>query len=235
MKNIFLKTAIVVSYVILVSACSSEPQQKAPAVVEPYKPKYDTLANALTKAGDIDLFHRMDYRLVDSIWSNGKNESGLMEIVMQRHYSDLARLMASEILFHSKKDYPSKELLDTLAYVYARALYITGDTKNYPLMGNEWGFMYYTDKDSIKDYEIIGSHLMLTGIKVVPYLMNLLNDTNIIVYWGSQEATLGNSLRYRVKDAAAFYISKIKHIPVHFYDDFSKRDAEVKRLYEELH
>jgi hypothetical protein len=220
-------------FIALVSACSNTHKEK-PATVDAYIPRYNTLASHLVSTGDIDFFHRMDYHMVDSFWNHGKNKSALLEIVTQNHYPHYARLLASEILFHSDSTYPPYALLDTLAYVYARALYITGDTKTYPLMGNEWGFMYYNDKDGITDYEVIGAHLMLTGKRAVPYLRPLLNDTDIIVYWGSEEATIGNSLMYRVKDAAAYYIGKITGIPVKYFEHNDERDAEIERLKMEL-
>ena len=62
----------------------------------------------------------------------------------------------------------------------------------------------------------------------------LLNNTGIIFYEGSKEATIGNSLEYRVKDAAAFYIGKIMNIPVKFNQDFDQRDTEIEHLKEKL-
>jgi hypothetical protein len=233
MRNILYTITGLLLLILVIPACSGTSKEKQTSIPS-YTPRYDSLARHLVQTGDIDFFHRMDYKLVDSFWDKGKNEAALMEIVSQRHYDDLARLLASEILFHSQKNYPPVELEDTLGYVYARALYITGDTRTFPLMGNEWGFMYFNDKDGIVDYDALGSHLMKIGRKAVPYLKPLLSDTSIIVYWGSEEATIGNSLKYRVKDAAAYYIGKITGNAVRFYENNADRDAEIERLKKKL-
>ncbi len=62
----------------------------------------------------------------------------------------------------------------------------------------------------------------------------LLIASDTIFYEGSQEATTGGSLKYRVKDAAAFYLGKIAGIPVKFYEQNADRDAEIERLKEAL-
>jgi hypothetical protein len=200
-----------------------------------FTPKYDSLAARLVKTGYMDFFLRMDYHNADTVWQGGRNKSALMEIVCRNHYDDYVRLLSSELLFHYKQGYPPMGFEDTLAYIYSRALYITDDTVNrYRILANQWGFMYYTDKDGIIDYGELGTHLMLAGKKAVPYLEELLNDNNTLEYEGSKEAIVGNSLYYRVKDAAAFYIGKLMEIPVGFHEENSERDKEIEKLKEKL-
>jgi hypothetical protein len=193
------------------------------------------LANNLLEIGYSRLFQFADGSLVDSIWNNGKNYHYLLNIVLNKQYDDYARLLASEILFAKQKDFTTKDQEDTLAYIYSKALIITGDTSTtFRLSGNLWGFMYFSDKDGISDFGILGTHLMTTKKKVTCYLIELLVNSNILVYEGSEEATIGNSLKYRVKDAAAYYIGKISNIPVKYYENFSDRDLEIERLKEKL-
>ncbi|HEX3045105.1 MAG TPA: hypothetical protein VHY08_10140 [Bacillota bacterium] len=90
--------------------------------------------------------------------------------------------------------------------------------------------MYHTDELGVKDYGALGAHLVETGLKAVPYLTKILGNQDTFFYKGSQEATLGNSLGFRVKDAAAYYISKVTGIPVKFYQQTADRDAEIERL-----
>ena len=178
------------------------------------------------------MFMYMDQSYADTFWNRGLNRSALYEIVVQPHYDDYARVLASEILFYKLKDYPPRGFEDTIGYIYARALYITGDTVHrYRLLGNQWGLMYYDD-DNVPDYGILGAHLLVAGKKAVPYLQELLNDNSVLVYEGSKEATVGNALHCRVKDAAAFYIGKIMNIPVDFHDDISEadKDKEIEKL-----
>ncbi|MCP2727807.1 hypothetical protein [Limnofasciculus baicalensis] len=195
----------------------------------------ETIAINLTDAGYSGLFLSGRHNLSDSIWQKGENRIYLEQIVQSSNYSDLTRLLASEILYEKVSHYPPEEWEDNLAYVYAQALAITGsETGDFQILGNQWGFMYHTDKQGVKDYGTLGTHLVNTGKKAIPYLTKLLDNSEIIFYEGSQEATLGNSLRYRVKDAAAFYIGKIAGIPVKFYEQNADRDAEIERLKETL-
>ena len=115
--------------------------------------------------------------------------------------------------------------------MYARALAITADESGpMQLSGNEWGFMYRGDELGLEDDGALGTHLLEAGRAAVPTLIELLDDPRRIYYVGSQEATLGNSLAYRVKDAAAYYLGKITGTPVRFHDDPADRDAEIARL-----
>ncbi|WP_457268125.1 hypothetical protein [Pedobacter sp. UYEF25] len=193
------------------------------------------LADQFIDASYSKLFQSGDHSLVDSLWDDGRNSYSLLEIVSKNDCDDYARLLASEVLFAKQKDYPPKALEDTLAYIYSKALFITGDNaKNYRLAGNLWGFMYFSEQNKITDFGILGSHLMVTRRKAIPYLIDLLTNSQMFFYEGSQEATIGNNLKYRVKDAAAFYIGKISGISVKYHDTFSDRDLEIERLKEAL-
>jgi hypothetical protein len=167
----------------------------------------------------------------DSIWREGKNERPLLAIVSDSVYDDYARFLASEILFEKKKNYPVKELEEPLAPIYANALLITGaHSSNSRLCGNLWGFMYNGSNYGNSNHDVLGTHLIKIGKKAVPYLVELLDDKELIAYIGSQEATTGNSYKYRVKDAAAYYIGEILGIPVKFHESFDDRDEEVYKL-----
>jgi hypothetical protein len=193
------------------------------------------IAENLAAEGYSGLFLSNDPGLADSIWLNGENRVHLERIVQDSHYPDLTRLLASELLYAEAPDYPPEEWGDTLAYLYSQALAITGDkTGPFRISGNQWGFMYHFDELGIKDYGALGIHLVNIGPTAIPYLTKLLDNPDIILYEGSEEATLGNSLDYRVKDAAAYYIGQISGIPVKFYEQTADRDAEIKRLKETL-
>lgn len=191
----------------------------------------EVIVNNLTEAGYPGLFMSGSHDLSNSIWQNGENRIYLEQIVQSSDYSDLNRLLASELLYERVPDYPPIEWQDVLAYLYAQALAITGDkTGAFQIAGNQWGFMYYNDELQVKDYGILGTHLVATGTKAIPYLAGLLDNADTFLYIGSQEATLGNSLGYRVKDAAAYYIGQISGIPIAFHEETTDRDAEIERL-----
>ena len=50
----------------------------------------------------------------------------LVEIVGDEQFSDLARMLASEVLFRYERGYPPGGWEDVLGSVYARALAISG-------------------------------------------------------------------------------------------------------------
>jgi hypothetical protein len=184
------------------------------------------VASELHRAGYGGLFLAGDHSLATTIWRSGENRDALMEIVRSGGYGDLERVLASEVLFQNEVGYPPHGWDDVLGDVYARALAITG-TGDRPIVltGNQWGFMYHGG-----DEGPLGTHLLAAGRASVRHLLPLLGDTASIFYDGSQEATLGNSLRYRVKDAAAYYIGKLAGFPIPFHETIGERDAEIERL-----
>lgn len=192
------------------------------------------LVNQLKEAGYSGLFQYGERSLADAVWQEGKNEEALRQIVLHSEYEVYIRLLASEVLYSKNADYPPADWKDTLAYIYAQALAISGHQEGILIAGNPWGFMYFYDKSGIADYGSLGSHLINTGRPAIPYLVALLNNDNSLFYEGSKEATIGNSLKYRVKDAAAYYIGKITGIPVQFHEKHADRDTEIERLKEQL-
>lgn len=190
-----------------------------------------TICSILTAAGYGGLFLSGDRRLADAVWQNGQNRIFLEQIVRDRSHSDLERFLASEVLYEKAPDYPPAEWRDVLAYLYAQALAITGDPSGpFQIPGNQWGFMYYSDAQGIQDDEVLAMRLLAAGDPAIPHLSRLLENPNPIFYEGSQEATLGNSLRYRVKDAAAYFVGRITGVPVRFHENIPDRDAEIEAL-----
>jgi hypothetical protein len=191
----------------------------------------EKVADDLARAGYTGLFLAGDRSSAGSVWRDGENREPLEAIVQGEEYGDLERVLASEVLYRYLDSYPPDGWEDTLGRVYARALAITG-TGDRPIVltGNLWGFMYDSDQTGVQDYGPLGAHLLEARPAAVPHLVPLLDDTASIFYEGSKEATLGNSLGYRVKDAAAYYIGKLTGIPVPFHEEPDQRDAEIDRL-----
>lgn len=193
------------------------------------------VAAELSEAGYIGLFLSGDHSRADAVWRDGERRPALEQIAWSGRHGDLAALLASEVLYRKAPGYPPEERLGELAPVYARALAITGDdTGPLQLTGNEWGFMYHADERGGDAHGELGGHLLRTGTPAVPHLAALLDDPKRIFYVGSQDATLGNRLGYRVKDAAAYYLGKLTGTAVRYHDDPGARDAEIDRLRSEL-
>jgi len=188
----------------------------------------DNVASQLHEAGYGRLLQGGS--LVDAVWQDGNNEDALRHIVLTSDYDPYVRLLASEVLYAKSSDYPPPELKDVLPYIYSQALAASGGQDGALIPGNQWGFMYFHDASGVTDYGNLGARLVNVGRPAIPYLVPLLNNSDPLFYEGSQEATLGDSLRYRVKDAAAYYIGKIMGIPGRFHESHADRDTEVERL-----
>jgi hypothetical protein len=186
----------------------------------------DKVAADLRRAGYRGLFLAGDHSSATSIWRAGENKDALTEVVRSERYGDLDRVLASEVLFQNEAGFPPRGWDDTLGRVYARALAITG-TGDRPIVltGNEWGFMYHGGGEGS-----LGAHLLEVGGAAVRHLLPLLDDPANILYEGSQEVMLGDSLRYRVKDAAAYYIGKLTGVPMPFHEATKDRDAAIEHL-----
>lgn len=77
---------------------------------------------------------------------------------------------------------------------------------------------------------------MIGDEAAVPALLPLLEDASRpLVYMGSEQATIGNVYGFRIKDYAAFYLGKIKRIPVAFHERAEDRDREIAALARRLH
>jgi hypothetical protein len=186
----------------------------------------DPTAAALRAAGYRGLFLAGDHSTARAVWRHGENRDALLEIVRSERYDDLERVLASEVLYQNDPAYPPPGSADLLGRVYARALAITG-TGDRPIVltGNEWGFLYHGGGDGA-----LGPHLLAAGKAAVSPLLPLLDDPAPLFYEGSQEAMLGGRLRYRVKDAAAYYLGKLTGVPMPFHESLAERDAEIERF-----
>jgi hypothetical protein len=166
---------------------------------------------------------------VDTLWSNYGNNA-FIELVNDTTAEDNIRFLTAEILFHKSVSFPPKDMYKVLGSIYVNALKITGLSNNkIVLAANGWGFLYNMDHVGF-----LGERLILIGEPAINGLKSLLDNTDTVLYEGSKEATVGNAYHYRIKDIAAFYISKIKNIPVKFHQNIEDRDAEILRLKELL-
>jgi hypothetical protein len=180
------------------------------------------LAQQLSKRAYGNLFnHNEREATVEAIWSAPGNPETLEALVNDRQASPEARFLASEVLFDRDFTFLSRTDMTALAEAYATAL-----VNDYTGVANSWGLLYEFD-----DAGPVGSHLLMLDEAALPALIPLLDDETIpATYEGSETATVGNMAKFRVKDFAAFYISKIKNIPLQFHLEPSARDAEIEKL-----
>ncbi|HUX28573.1 MAG TPA: hypothetical protein VMV39_07285 [Terracidiphilus sp.] len=179
---------------------------------------HEETAHALAGATFMDLFQRLDQSLLEQIWQNGRAQDALRAIVSDDAAEPRARFLAAEILFVKQTGYPPQGDIENLAAIYASAL------RDAPAaMANPWGLPGIPDGQ-------IAQHVIRLGEAALPAFIKLLNDESVVTYGGSQEATIGNSYHYRVKDLAAALIAQIRNLP--FVPDIepSERNKAIRKL-----
>jgi len=216
---------LVILFVLMNLACQESTANKTdPTMTLP------PLEQKLIDIGYQTLFLSGREVLTKDIWKSGDNQGELEQIAYSKESSLWGRFLAAEVLRHFKVEF-KPEYTDLLCEAYVNALKETnmdGDDWN-GLTANAWGFLYEHDHSGD-----VGKQLLLFGEPALPYLTELLNVEGIVLYEGSQEATIGNAYGYRIKDFAAFYISKISDLPIQFYQDIEERDREIERFKKSL-
>jgi hypothetical protein len=173
------------------------------------------LADRLTDLGYEGLFLRLDTAARDTIWTDDGPDA-LAALAADERADAGARFLAAEMLFRKLPGYPPANLRTGLAPVYATAL-------REARIANPWGMPGELDGEA-------GQHLVALGEPVVTALGPLLDDTRQVWYGGSEEATEGNSYTWRVRDFAAFFISRIRGIAWTVHRDPRARDAGIEQL-----
>ena len=183
------------------------------------------LEETITAIGYREFFMTGSETKLDSVWGSGNNRSDLEGLITAENTSAYAKFLSAEILRHFEIEI-LPQYKSELSDAYVAAL---ENTNKWGLNGNLWGFLYEQN-----DIGPLGNQLLKIGEKAVSALTGLLENEGIISYEGSKEAMLGNSYQYRVKDVAAFYLSKITGVPIHYYPDLEERNKEIKRFEKEL-
>jgi hypothetical protein len=164
----------------------------------------------------VELFLRTGTARVDRLWSASNGPRDLDALALNPDAPWKSRFLAAEILFRKRPDFPPAGQQQALAPVYVEALRSAD-------MGNVWGLPGELDGPA-------GQHLVRLGGAVTPGLIRLLDDGRQVPYVGSKEAMVGNSYAFRVKDFAAFFLSKIRGVSYLLDADPTARDAAIQQL-----
>ena len=177
------------------------------------------LATRLRELGYVELFQRLDDRAVTALWPEA---DALAQLALDRGADTLARFLAADIVLDKDASRFDENDRRAIAEVYAEAL-----REQVTLSANEWSF-----PDGFAGRA--GEHLVGLGEAAIPALRPLLDEETLVLYEGSQEAMFGRRYRFRIKDLAAIFVSKI--LGVAFPDDTDPRirDAAIADLKERL-
>ena len=162
---------------------------------------------------------------ISAIWSLSGNPRLLESVLNDPRAAARARFIAAEVLFAKDFSFIDRTSRDGLAKLYAEAL-----VKHYTGQANAWGLLWDGN-----DAGTAGGRFILLGDDAIPALVALLDDATVVDwYGGSEDATVGNGHKYRIKDFAAFYLGRIVAKPIAFHADPASRDHEITRLRDTL-
>jgi hypothetical protein len=158
---------------------------------------------------------------IDAAWAEHDSHPRLMAIARDATAPLRARFLACEILFERHFTFVPEVGAATVAEIYTHAL-----TDNLTGRANSWGLLYEHD-----DAGPTGIRFVMIGAPAIPALRPLLDDARPgPAYDGSEESTIGNAYGFRIKDYAAFYLSKIAKLQVVFHARTADRDLEIAAL-----
>lgn len=158
---------------------------------------------------------------IEAIWSEAGNPARLEALIDDPAAPGKARLIAAEVLFLRDHSFVDRHDRGVIAQIYADAL-----VHRHVEHANPWGLLWFDD--TVGE---IGGRFAMLGRAAVPVLRRLLDDATVVDWYaGSEEATVGNGQRYRIKDFAAFYLADLVRHPIPFHDDPAARDAEIAAL-----
>ena len=220
-------------FLALVIACGT-PVQQTEKRVEAATPPPSPAKRAVMTEPATDLASRLEAKgaasffnymvrpdVVDAFWSEPNSRQNLENLVRDTSASPLARFLACEVLFEKEFLFIGSVGPEVIAPVYTYAL-----QNNLTGLANSWGLLYEHN-----DVGPVGSNLTTLGQEALPAILELLNDERVLLeYEGSEEATVGNAYKFRIKDFAAYYISKITRKPLAYHADTAARDKAIEAL-----
>lgn len=176
------------------------------------------LAKRLLGLGYTELFQRLDDESLAALWSEEGAPDALKRIALDGEEDARARFLAAEVVLSRRPAAFGKGERREIGSLYARALrgQFTGSANEWTFPGQPLGRA--------------GEHLLALGDDAVPALTDLLDEDTPVIYEGSQEAMVGASYGYRVKDLAAQFISRIAGRPFPTSTDPAVRDAAIAEL-----
>lgn len=189
-----------------------------PSSPTPTAPSSAVLASELRATGYVNLFHRADHAAVDAVWERPDASAELHRLAVDPAADRIASFLAAEILFFKGAASFSDEEARSVADAYATAL-----AQSAVPMANPWGLPGELDGAA-------GQHLVALGEPAVPALAALLDDERQLIFAESQGTMLGAHYRWRVKDTAAFLLTRILQTPYQLDEDPARRDDEIRLL-----
>jgi len=176
------------------------------------------LAAELAELGYLELFLRMDEDALDRVWARDNASADLHRLVSDTAAATLPRFLAAQVLLARDPGFPAPTDRSRLAGLLADAL-----AQDAAGMANPWGLPGELDGR-------LARQALALGPEAAPAFAALLDDDSEVEYGGSEEATVGNGYRYRVKDLAAELVASLLGAPYRIHLDPAARDTEIDML-----
>jgi hypothetical protein len=158
-------------------------------------------AEDLAREGYDGLFLAGDSSSASAVYA--AHGEALRTLVADADAGDVERVLAAEVWYACGDGPPAPP--EVLGPLYARALELTGSPDG-PVVfyGNLWGTLMVGYDGPLAE------HLIAQGEAAAPGLERLLDDEHDLVYVGSRDAMAGNAHGYKIKDAAAYFLERIR-------------------------
>jgi len=194
----------------------------------PSSSQLDSLAAKLSSSNISDMATSLaSDPQVNALWKEVPDGGPYQSLVTDAKRPDPVRFAAALVLLSKRADAFWKIERPVLAQVFATALQKDLARWSYP-----WGWLWASPGDPVGT---LGRIFVEIGPPALPALKALLNDASSrSAYIGSEEATEMAMKRYRVKDFAAFYISRIMNLELPWEQNLAKRDEAIDRLHKQL-
>lgn len=182
--------------------------------------------NLSTKKYGEYFFYPDHQETLEFIWSIESDQVVFQDICTNAEIDLLARIVAAEVLLQADLLLFYEVDRRKLAKIYVEAF-----ENDISKMADSWGIPFEQSR-----YGILGDHLISIGEMAIPFLKPLLSNESLRNnYIESEVGALAEGYKLRVKDFAAFYISRIQGQTYDFLADPKARDRQIKILLNELH
>jgi len=165
-------------------------------------------------------------KILDSLWNN--HRSALIQLITTPNIDDKVKLRVDLIIFYQQDDLSIFNLATqkALARLYVKALRKTCYAPDWFYHSNE----YWANIPDNEPGKVAASRLLQLGELTVPELTLLLDNNCMMVGRRDRHYSL------RLKDFAAFFIARIKKIPLPLHKHLSPkiRDKLIDRLKKSL-
>jgi hypothetical protein len=182
----------------------------------PTPPHAETLAEALVRLRYLGLYLRGDGS-ADAV-RHAHGDAEFVALLRDTSAPAEARFLAAELWMEAHENsLPAGVDPAAVAALYTQAMH-----DNFTYAANAWGLP--------SEIGATGMRMLHLGPAAAPALLARFDDATPMFYAGSETATEGNRYQYRVKDEAAFLLSRVLELPYPLAVDPHVRDEEIVRL-----